>query len=188
VQPSIGNRCALRSLKMKTLFAIITSLVLTNILSAKLTVSGIDFSKAENITSILEGVNKIRGIQHVTLILDKNRKLEIIESSNFRGSPVTVLIKKNDAIIYNRTVKMSWKDFIIKLNDLAKNIELNEFPLMVQFDSDVTGLEGYQKLKDLCDNKVLLIFSREENREERQLRLEKLLDKKPASPSANQYK
>ena len=83
---------------------------------------------------------------------------------------------------------MSWKDFIIKLKDLAKNIELNEFPLMVQFDSDVTGLEGYQKLKDLCDNKVLLIFSREENREERQLRLEKLLDKKPATQSANQYK
>ncbi len=162
--------------------------MLPSVLSANLSVTGIDFSKSESIAIILEGVNKIRGAQDVTLILDETRKLKIMEASKFEFCALTVTIKKNDVIMYNNTVKMSWKEFIVGLKELTKLAKMNgnnEFPLMLHFDSDITGVEGHQKLKDLYDHGVFLIFSREENREERNLRLEESKRKKPASPKAN---
>ena len=111
-----------------------------------------------------------------------------MEASKFEFCALTVTIKKNDVIMYNNTVKMSWKEFIVGLKELTKLAKMNgnnEFPLMLHFDSDITGVEGHQKLKDLYDHGVFLIFSREENREERNLRLEESKRKKPASPKAN---
>lgn len=66
---------------------------------------------------------------------------------------------------------MSRKEFIQGLKNLVETVEKGGQPhiyIYISFDDDISGVEGHQILKDVCDSGIAgIIFRRDENRKER---------------------
>ena len=173
---------------MKISLSIIFLCLLSTVLSAGIVIKGIDFQKSESIAAILKGVNLVRGTQDVVLALDETRRLIIVDSSKYQLGSFDFYVGVKGIRSHDGESQLSRNEFteeLKRLTKVAKEGGHNKLYISINFHGDVSGVDGHQILKDICDNGIAgIIFRREENRAERELRLKKERAPKPSDPSS----
>ena len=174
---------------MKDTLSIIVSMLLSTVLSADVIISGIDFQKSESIASVLKGVNLVRGMQDVVLTLDETRKLSLVDSSKHRLVDFVFAVGVDGIRMPADKSRYSHNEFIRMLKNFVKVSKEGGHKgvyIYLLFDDGISGIEGHQLLTDVCDSGITgILFTREESRKEKTLRLKReRLPKhpKPTSP------
>ncbi|MGJ8673578.1 hypothetical protein [Rubritalea sp.] len=153
--------------------------------SPRVVIKGIDFENAESIAAVLKGVNMVRAKQNVTLYLDGTRELDIIEESNLLECGMGFWVYNDGILSEGDTAKMSRDEFMLRIKGLVEALKYSgtsKIPLFINFDKDVSGSDGFQLLKDLCDHGIALTLSREKTKAERALQLEREIKNRSKSP------